>query len=194
MAAQPQFAPVEHEDEPVLVREGVTVAEYLAMPETVQPYNLIDGRLYMSPAPLMRHQNLAGTIYVFFREFARERGGQAFISPMDCHLPTGSVLQPDVGYITPERVSIVDRWVMGAPDVVVEVLSPGTRRFDRNRKLRAYEVAGVREAWLVDGSSNTVIVFSAEGNRWVREQSVLFGEPIPSAIVHAGTAGLEEFV
>lgn len=194
MAAQPQFAPVEQEDEPVLVREGVTVAEYLAMPETTQTYNLIDGRLYMSPAPLIRHQDIAGTIYVYLREYAHSHGSHTFISPMDCHLPNGSVLQPDVGYSSPERVGIVDRLVMGAPDVVVEVLSPGTRRFDRNKKFRAYESAGVREAWLVDGSSTTVIVFTGEANRWVEEQSVLFGEPNPSAIVEAGTAGLEEFV
>lgn len=193
MVAQPQFAPADHEEEPVLVREGVSIAEYLAMPETTQSYNLIDGRLYMSPAPLMRHQQLVMTLGFALDQYARSHGGLAFISPMDCHLPTGSVLQPDAGYIAPERLGIVDRWVMGAPDLVVEVLSPGTRRFDRNRKLRAYELAGVREAWLVDGSSNTVIVFSGEDNRWVREQSVLFGEPVPSAVVDAGTAGLEDF-
>ena len=194
MAAQPQLAPVDHEDEPVLVREGVTVEEYLAMPETTQPYNLIEGRLYVSPTPIMKHQNIVGTLYLALREFAQSSGGLAFISPMDCHLPTGSVLQPDVGYIAPERLDIVDRWVMGAPDLVVEVLSPGTRRFDRNRKLRAYETAGVREAWLVDPSSCTVIVFTGDGKRWISEHSVLFGEPIPSAIVDTGTAGLEEFV
>ena len=55
MAAQPQLAPPDYEDEPVLVREGVTVAEYLAMAETTQPSNLIDGRLYMSSALLIRH-------------------------------------------------------------------------------------------------------------------------------------------
>lgn len=194
MAAQPRLAPADCEDEPVLVREGVTVAEYLAMAETMQPSNLIDGRLYMSPTPVMRHQQLVMALGFAFDHVAKREGGLAFVSPMDCHLPTGSVLQPDVGYISPERVGIVDRWVMGAPDVVVEVLSPGTRRFDRNKKLRAYESAGVREAWLVDGSSNTVIVFTGESNRWVREQSALFGEPIPSTIVDAGTAGLEEFV
>lgn len=194
MAAQPQPAKVDDEAEPVLVREGVTVEDYLAMPETTQPYNLIDGRLYMSPAPLMRHQSIVGTLYVALRESARASGGLAFISPMDCHLPTGSVLQPDVGYIAAERLNIVDRWVMGAPDLIVEVLSPGTRRFDRNRKLRAYETAGVCEAWLVDPSSSTVIVFAGKDNRWESERSVLFGEPIPSAIVDAGTAGLEEFV
>jgi Uma2 family endonuclease len=194
MAAHPQLAPADHEDEPVLVREGVTIEEYLAMPETTQPSNLIEGRLYMSPAPLMRHQQIVMRLGFLMDQFARVHGGLAFISPMDCHLPTGSVLQPDVGYIAPERLDIVDRWVMGAPDLVIEVLSPGTRRFDRNRKLRAYETAGVREAWLVDPSSSTVIVFTGEGNQWVREHSVLFGEPIPSAIVDTGTAGLEEFV
>ncbi len=193
MAAQPQLAPPDFEPEPRLVREGMTVEEYLAMPESTQPSNLIEGRLYMSPTPIWRHQSIVGTVYVALRTFANESGGLAFISPMDCHLPNGSILQPDVGYITPDRVDIVDRWVMGAPDLVVEVLSPGTRRFDRNRKLQQYERNGVREVWLVDPSSQTVIVFSAEGNAWARERSVLFGESIPSDMVQVGTAGLEEF-
>ncbi len=194
MAAQPKFANLEQEDEPVLVREGVTTEEYLAMPETVQPYNLIEGRLYMSPTPIMRHQDIVLQLAVKMHAFEATAGGKAIVSPMDCHFPDGSVLQPDVAYISPERLSIIDRWVMGAPDLVIEVLSPGTRRFDRNRKLAVYERNGVPEAWLVDPSSFTGIVFSGENNAWVRERSVLFGDDIPSDLVNVGSAGLEEFV
>lgn len=193
MAAQPNFVEVEREGEPVVVREGVTVAEYLAMPETMMPYNLIDGRLYMSPTPITRHQDITGELFIRVRLYARTHGGRAIISPMDCHLPDGSVLQPDVLYVRAERASIIDPWVMGAPDLVIEVLSPGTRRFDRMKKLAAYERNGVREVWLVDPVSYTVIVFSSEGASWVRERSVMFGDDIPSDIVKVGSAGLEDF-
>jgi Uma2 family endonuclease len=94
---------------------------------------------------------------------------------MDCVPPDGSVVQPDVGYISVERSHIFQDHVMGAPDVVVEVLSRGTRRFDRIKKLDVYRRNGVREAWLVDPDAQTVTVFFGESQQWVREQSVLFG-------------------
>lgn len=191
--AQPRAVDVEREGEPALVKEGVGIADYLAMPETTTPHNLIEGRLYMSPAPELLHQKIVGALFRALDDFARGNGGETFLSPMDCHLPDGSVLQPDVGYVAPGREEILQRWVMGPPDIAVEVLSPGTRRFDRVRKLRAYEKNGVREAWLVDPDSQTVIVFTGEANAWRREQSVLFGDPIPSELAPLGSAGLEQF-
>lgn len=176
--------------EPVLVGEKVTADEYFAMPETVIPHNLIDGRLYMSPSPFWNHQELVGSLYVAFRDYARSAGGAAILSPMDCRLSDRTVLQPDVGYIVPERAGIIQDHVMGAPDVVVEVLSPGTRRFDRQKKLDAYERNGVREAWLVDPDAQSVTVFSGDGSRWTEEQTVPFGAPIPSAVMAVGAAGL----
>ena len=191
--AQPRLADTAREPEPVLVREGVTVEEYLAMPETTTPHNLIKGRLYTSPTPIVKHQDIVAELFAHLRTFSHEDGGHAFLSPMDCHLPDRSVVQPDVGYITSTRLGIIDRWVMGAPDIAIEVLSPGTRRFDRVKKLRTYEKNGVREVWLVDPDSQTVILFFNAGTACEREQSVLFGDPIPSTIAPLGTGGLEQF-
>ncbi len=178
--------------EPVVIAEGMTAEEYFRLPETMVQHNLIDGKLYMSPSPFARHQaivmELAGSVH----DFVRDQGGVMFVSPMDCKLPDGSVLQPDVLYIAPERAGIVEGHVMGAPDVVIEVLSRGTRRFDRRKKLQKYERNGVREAWVVDPEGQTVIVFTRVEGRWVREQSALFGEQIPSAIVDIGAGGLSE--
>ena len=176
--------------EPVLIGENVTADEYFAMPETVIPHNLIDGRLYMSPSPFWNHQELVGSLYVAFREYARSTGGVPVLSPMDCRLSDRTVVQPDVAYIVAERAGIIQNHVMGAPDVVVEVLSPGTRRFDRQKKLDAYGRNGVREAWLVDPDAETVTVFSGDGSHWTDERSARFGEPIPSAVMAVGDAGL----
>ena len=70
---------------------------------------------------------------------------------------------------------------------VIEVLSRGTRRFDRTKKLEIYARNGVRQAWFVDPESETVIVFTGEGERWTREQSVPFGDPIPPSLGQAAT-------
>lgn len=190
--AQAPAAPqtVHEEGEPLAVREGITADEYFRMPETVIPHNLIDGVLYMSPSPFWRHQKIVGDLYDAMRHVARELGGSALISPMDCRLPDGSVVQPDVGYIAPESLGIIHDHIVGPPDLVIEVLSRGTRRFDRTKKLAVYARNGVREAWLVDPDSETVIVFTGDGGRWIREQSILFGEPIPSFVLPPATYGL----
>ncbi len=178
------------EGEPAVVREGLTAGDYFGLPETTAPHNLINGRLYVSPSPFANHQRIVLTIGHALFEFARQEGGEAFIAPMDCHLPDGNVLQPDALYIGKANLDLVHEHIVGAPDLVVEVLSRGTRRFDRNTKLGIYARNGVHEAWLVDSESETVIVFSGTGEKWTREQSVLFGEPIPSSIVKVGPAGL----
>ena len=191
--AQPQVADREREAEPVVVREGVTVEEYLAMPETTAPHNLIEGRLYMSAAPSPPHQEIVGRLFSRLLAFADETGGRAYPSPTDFMLSDGAIVQPDISYIGPDRLDIVRERVMGDPDIAIEVLSPGTRRFDRVRKLRTYEKNGVSEVWLVDPDSQTVIVFFNAGTTWEREQSVLFGDDIPSQIAHIGSGGLEQF-
>ncbi len=173
----------ETEGEPVVVAEGMTAHEYFRMPETTVQHNLIDGVLYMSPSPIMRHQRIVLDLAMAVDDYAQAYGGTACVSPMDCKLPDGNVLQPDVLYISADRTSIIGDHVMGAPDLVIEVLSKGTRRFDRVKKLAKYERNGVREAWLVDPPARTVTVFSADGGRWVRERSVKFGEDIPSDIL-----------
>jgi Uma2 family endonuclease len=188
--ASPQQAPVE--EGPVLIATGVTATQYLSGPETNVPHNLIDGELYRMPSPFKRHQKAVGKLHVSFERYAESAGGEVILSPMDCRLADRTVVQPDIAYIVPERAHIYQDIVMGAPDLVVEVLSKGTRRFDRNRKLQAYARNGVREAWLVDPDAETVTVLTGDGTQWIKEQSVLFGDDIPSAIVAVGAAGLGE--
>jgi Uma2 family endonuclease len=163
------------------------------MPETTTPHNLIEGRLFMSAAPTPRHQEIVGRLHVHLLAFADGVDARVYLSPPVCMLSDGTVVQPDISYISPERLDIVKERVVGAPDIAIEVLSPGTRRFDRVRKLRTYEKNGVPEVWLVDPDSQTVIVFFNGDGAWEREQSVLFGDAIPSAIAPVGSGGLEQF-
>ena len=190
MALRKTLNEADFEDGPVVVATGMTADSYFALPQVSQPQNLIEGRLCTSPSPFWKHQRVVGTLFVAVDAFAEQHGGAAILSPMDCKLPGGDVLQPDVGYIAAGREEIIQDHVMGAPDLVIEVLSQGTRRFDRTKKLEAYGRNGVREAWLVDPEAESVTLFFGDGTRWVEETSVLFGEAVPSRIVDIGDAKL----
>jgi Uma2 family endonuclease len=111
---------------------------------------LLYGRFYVSPSPLVVHQLVVTLLGSHLNAIAKGSGGLALVAPMDVCLADHSVVQPDVLYVSRERRSIVKARIEGAPDLVVEVASPGTSRRDRGEKLRLYAESGVREYWLVD--------------------------------------------
>ena len=123
-------------------------AEYLELPE--QPRcELLYGRLPVTPAPSLRHQDVVG----WRSPPGRLRGSRrraAVVSPVDVVLAEHSIVQPDVVYVSNERAWILRQRVEGAPDLVVEILSPGTARRDLGEKLRLYAESGVAEYWIVD--------------------------------------------
>ena len=124
-------------------------ADYAALPDEPR-CELIFGRLYLSPSPVLLHQFLVTHLAWRLKELAAQTGGMAVVAPMDVHLAEHSVVQPDVLYISPERRGIMRDWVYGAPDLVVEILSPSTASRDRLHKLNLYAQHGVAEYWIVD--------------------------------------------
>lgn len=190
MALRRSLDEPELDEAPALVATGMTADEYFAGPETLQPHNLIEGLLYVSPFPFWKHQRIVLCLTIATEAFAVEHGGATILSPMDCRLADNTVVQPDIGYIAPGREHIIQDHVMGAPDLVIEVLSRGTRRFDRTKKLDAYGRNGVREAWIVDPETESVTLFFGDGERWLEETSVLFGDAVPSRVIDIGDAGL----
>ena len=176
--------------EPVVVEKGLTSAAYFAMPETMHPHNLVNGRLYRMPSPTPLHQETVGKMFRKVGDAANRQGGQALLSPLDIEFADGLVYQPDIAYVTEGRLRIVSDRVRGAPDITVEVQSRGTRRFVLETKLPQYVAHGVREAWVVEPEARTVTVYKGDGTRWVSETTVAFGEDIPSDIVKVGACGL----
>ena len=124
-------------------------SDYWRLPDDV-PCELIYGRFYVSPSPSPIHQIVVLLLSEVFLRAARISGGTVFVAPMDTLLADHSVVQPDVLYLTAERMGIVKRKVEGSPDVVAEIISPQSGRRDRSEKLRLYAEAGVREYWIVD--------------------------------------------
>jgi Uma2 family endonuclease len=150
-----------------IVRPHITYDKLCAMPSDGNRYELFDGQVYMSPSPTARHQRISRRI-----QAAIERalaGGEVFNAPLDVVLAADSVTQPDLLLVTAERSAIVQDVVRGAPDVVVEVLSPSTAGRDREMKMELYARFGVGEYWIVDDAEATVEVYRlAPGERAYR--------------------------
>lgn len=141
-------------------------ADYRDLPDAPR-CELIFGRFYVSPSPAVPHQNAAGILFIRLYDIAAAAGGLALIAPMDVSLFEHSVVQPDVLYLTSEHRDRIDERVEGAPDLAVEVLSPGTARRDRGEKLRLYAEAGVREYWIVDPAERQIEFLINEDGRFV---------------------------
>ena len=141
--------------------ELLTADDYRDLPEGPPHFQLVEGKLYMTPSPEFYHQSVALNIASLIRYFLREHPlGKVAIAPSDVQLDFVNVHQPDVYFISNERLSILTKQgPVGAPDLVVEVLSRSTARLDKGPKLRVYARSGVKELWLVDKERKEVVVY-----------------------------------
>lgn len=139
---------------------GYTAADYMQWPDDIR-CELIDGVIYdMSPAPVIAHQNVSGELHFRLRkEFERSpkcggggEGGdcRVFMAPIDVVLFPDSVVQPDLIVVCDPAKLANGKHVIGAPDLVVEILSPSTALKDKREKRRLYERAGVPEYLIID--------------------------------------------
>jgi Uma2 family endonuclease len=132
----------------------VSPEAFRQLPETMEPIELIDGEIIVRPSPVNKHQEIIGDTYVFLSVLIRGHviEGEVVVSLMDVWLGDHCV-QPDVFWVSgPESRCQLgeDGYWYGAPDLVVEVLSPSTAYRDRGVKFRLYEEHGAREYWLID--------------------------------------------
>jgi Uma2 family endonuclease len=140
--------------------------DYDALPGSPRQ-ELLRGRLHPIPSPTARHQLVAQLLWRHLEEIAETAGGIAFMAPLDVALADHSVVQPDVVYVSARRLGILRKRIEGAPDLLVEVLSPATARWDRGQKLGLYAACGVRECWLVAPGAQRLEVYVNEGGRFV---------------------------
>jgi len=167
----------------------LTVDGWYALPQTLDRYELYQGMLIMAPPPDGSHQTIVSELLVALVTFGRARGGRAWAAPIGVQLDDRTALEPDVVYVSAERMdTYTTRGIRGAPDIVVEVASPSTRAFDLGTKLPTYLANGVREVWIADPVARTVAVYEAG-----REEPRVcaFGEPIPSSVAEVGNANLD---
>ena len=141
-----------------------TLKDYLELPED-QRVELIDGVFYDMAAPTTIHQSIAGYLHKKFLDHVLEHKGPCFpfISPVDVQLDCDdkTVIQPDV-LVVCDRSKYRNGRVFGAPDLVVEVLSPSSRKKDMQIKLNKYYNAGVREYWIIDPEKKLLVQYDME--------------------------------
>jgi Uma2 family endonuclease len=140
-----------------------TYDDYLRLPDDGNRYEIIEGVLYMVNAPGYDHQYAVHQLSVAMELWLRQHpGGVVLTAPFEVHLSeTSRPVQPDLLYVAAGRKPEPGaRFFAGAPDLIVEVLSPGSVRLDRLVKFDAYERAGVREYWIVDPGTHSVEVYS----------------------------------
>ncbi len=152
----------------------LTEDDLATMPDDGHRYELLDGALLVTPAPNVSHQRFVTRLLVLL-DGARQQGLEVFVAPTDVRLSSITVLEPDVlvvrtADLTPARVE-------GPPLLVVEVLSPSTRRIDLGSKRLAYEAAGVPAYWLVDPDVPSLTVLELDAGAYVERATVAGDEP-----------------
>ena len=139
-----------------------TYEDYLHLPDDGKRYQVIEGEVYMVPAPAPFHQDILRRLMVVLGNFVESRGlGRIYFAPCDVILSEENVVQPDIFFIFRERESIItEKNIQGAPYLIVEVLSPYTAKLDKSLKRELYEKFEVREYWLVDPDNREVEILT----------------------------------
>ena len=140
-----------------------TYQDYLLLPEDKR-YEIIEGELFMVPAPIPYHQDIFRSLFRVLTDYAQSKNlGKVYSAPIDVVLSDENIVQPDILFISKQRLSIItEKNIQGAPDLVVEILSPGTAEKDKILKRKLYAKFGVKEFWLVDGKKKEIEVLSLQ--------------------------------
>lgn len=183
MMVQPQPSSIPPGDNRLSVRE------YADLPDDGRRYEILDGELAVTPAPTTRHQTVSRRIQFALYEAFEQRGlGEVYNAPVDVILDEHTVVQPDLAFVRVERRELIEEHaIVGPPDLVVEILSPPTRRRDVLVKARLYARFGVEHYWVVDPAVDRVDFYRLEDGRYALVAAV----SAPESAAPAGFEGLE---
>jgi Uma2 family endonuclease len=139
--------------------------DYCALPDDGKRYEVLDGALVVSPAPVPRHQGVNLRLAALLEQHARANGlGRVYAAPIDVLLSRTTICQPDIVFVARAREHLItERAIEGAPDLLVEILSPSTARRDRGIKARLYGRLGVAHYWIIDPKKHRFEAFARQG-------------------------------
>lgn len=164
-------------------RDDFTVEDYMLLPEGA-PFELLNGKLHYMPSPFRKHQIVAGnlTAYLIFH-VKKNKIGQVLPAPMDVHFGEKNVVQPDIIFVSKARKKILQDYVKGAPDFLVEILSSGTRKKDIGEKKALYGKKEVLEYWVIDPNKETIEVFKNQKKKMVAHKKYQKKDTIKSLVI-----------
>ena len=167
----------------------LTYEDYELLPEDGKIHEIIDGLHYMTPAPATYHQTLSRRIqFQLYQQIEEKDLGLVFNAPADVQLSEIDIVQPDLFVIQISRKSIVSpQKIIGAPDLIIEILSESTGNKDRLLKRDLYQQAAVPEYWLVDPEAQQVTVFRLQGGQF--EAAGTFRENVNYTAIKAAILG-----
>jgi len=166
-------------------KKKYTVADYMLLEEGA-PFQLINNDLIMSPSPSLLHQLILGEFYDAIKTFLKENKnkGLLVLPPMDIHLDEDNVYQPDLIFISAERINeIIKDHIEGAPDIVVEILSPSNAYYDLRQKKDIYEKYGVKEYIIIDPVQENADVYVLKDGSYQLPQKVQKNETLHSILL-----------
>lgn len=146
---------------PGSTKKRLTYADFMLFPDDGKRHELIDGVHYVTPSPNLGHQELVGRLYLAIGNFlaARRQLGRVFLAPLDVVMSDYDVVEPDLLFVAGDQTDLLtEANVQGAPALVIEVLSPGTKRRDQGIKRKLFDEKGVREYWMVDPKGRRVSI------------------------------------
>jgi Uma2 family endonuclease len=165
----------------------LTYDDLLALPDDGLRHELIDGEHFVTPAPNTKHQTVSVNFTLALGVFIKAHDcGRLFTAPYDIVFSPRDVVEPDLLFVSRERLGLLtERNLQGAPDLLIEILSPSTRTRDEGIKRRLYERMGVREYWLADPLFDTVQVYRRAGEalRLVAEFSAEAGDVLTTPLL-----------
>jgi Uma2 family endonuclease len=158
--------------------------DYLELEDGIR-YELIEGEFLMTPSPTRKHQRTVSRLNILLESIvSHDRLGEVLIAPFVVVLAQDVVVQPDIIYISNDRLlNLTETCMQGPPDLVIEVLSPSTNKYDRMVKSELYYQHGVREYWIVDPEFQTVEVLFAGESGWQRVGVFAEEKPLKSVIL-----------
>jgi Uma2 family endonuclease len=181
------------------INKTYTYADYFKW-KFEERVELIKGRIFkMSPAPNRRHQRLTGDIFNEMHNFLKGKKCEVYVAPFDVRLPRKSkedkdiitVLQPDICLIC-DPSKLDDRGCIGAPDIVVEILSPGNNSKELKNKFEIYEESGISEYWVVSPQDQTFALYRLEEGCYQSSRLMVAGDIVTSTVLPGFSLNLSE--
>jgi Uma2 family endonuclease len=165
------------------VETRATIKDYLKLPETNQLVELLEGEILVSATPVPKHQRLVVRFYTLIDSL--KPNGEVFVAPIGVYFDDENVPEPDVVWLAENsRCKVGEKLLEGVPDLIVEVLSPGTAKQDRVKKFRLYERFGVHEYWIADPIESYIEVYTLIDAKYQRVGAFVMGESFLSPLLN----------